>query len=130
MQVLPLMVGNLGDGVCCFQDWISSRPGFVRDVMLVRMLYFVGRTAKGEFASQGSRNPDSGLKAPGIGCTAKPRGKENRSVGGRDRRLAIAISDGSEYREGRRTPDRCVAVVIIVVCRVARGENASKLGTK
>lgn len=36
-------------------------------------------------------------------------------VEGRDRSLAIAIPDGSEYREGRIAPDRCVAVVIIVV---------------
>lgn len=39
--MLPPMVGHLNDGVCCFQDWIPSRPGFVCDVMLVRMFYFL-----------------------------------------------------------------------------------------
>lgn len=65
MQVLPPMVGHLDDGVCCFQDWISIRPGFVCDVMLVRMLYFGRCTAKGEFASQSSRSSVLRTKSSG-----------------------------------------------------------------
>ena len=95
MQVLPPMVGHLDDGVCCFQDWISIRPGFVCDVMLVRMLYFGRCTAKGEFASQGSRSPGVRTKSSGNRLHSEAWGKEDRMVG--YHRQAMAMSDGSEH---------------------------------
>ena len=61
------------------QDWISSRPGFVCDVLLViRVIYFEGVPRRAICLPGTVAERESGLKAPEMACRAKPRGKESR----------------------------------------------------